>query len=722
MSLSGYIASKIFTKNPIVQGLSGQGGSNLSILANSGATTSRSASQLLKTYSESPWLRAAVSKISYTTATTPWRIYVASDATGKKIKATKIQKASIKHRKRFLKEMQGKGELVEIHDHPLLDLLSGGNEFLTGLANFQTLQQHSDLVGEGFLLKERNGLGKPSTLWAIPPIWVKRTPAPGYEFFLLTINGIETEIPMSEMLWFKDPNPADPFGRGSGISQSLADELSADEHASKHIADFFYNGARPDILVTAEDLNKGDTERLETAWNSRLKGFFKNHKTFFLNKKVNVHEMHTSFRDAQMLELRKFERDTIIQVFGIPPEIMGIVESSNRATIEGADYIFASKVIVPRLEAQRAVFQERLVPEFDDRIILDYESPVAEDKAFTLEVMQATPYAFELDEMRELGGLADLPDDQGKVRMVPFNLTTADTVENASAVDGNDIIDEDNDNDSTDPIKNKKSVIKALTNSEIEILVNEVNKDPFVRLVIPVVEQTAIEFGQDTIDEAGVDAIYDNLDPKVNDFIQTQTGQRFDTLVDETTKNKLRDELREGISLNETEGQLAKRIQTIFDDATDSRARMIARTETVRASNFGNFSGMKQVGVETKEWLSSRDSRVRDSHGSLDGTTIPINAKFMSPNTGATTDFPGDFHEASEDINCRCSVLSVFDEKSMKDLDADAVEKIREARWKALDNNRLPFERIMLPKIKQAFREQEAVVLDKFEEVFRSNP
>ena len=41
----------------------------------------------------------------------------------------------------------------------------------------------------------------------------------------------------------------------------------------------------------------------------------------------------------------------------------------------------------------------------DDRLILDYESPVQEDKAFRLAVMQAAPWAWNADEWRDFAGL-----------------------------------------------------------------------------------------------------------------------------------------------------------------------------------------------------------------------------------------------------------------------------------------------------------------------------
>jgi hypothetical protein len=37
-----------------------------------------------------------------------------------------------------------------------------------------------------------------------------------------------------------------------------------------------------------------------------------------------------------------------MQVYGIPPEKLGIVENSNRSTIDSADYLFAKSILVPQ--------------------------------------------------------------------------------------------------------------------------------------------------------------------------------------------------------------------------------------------------------------------------------------------------------------------------------------------------------------------------------------
>jgi hypothetical protein len=63
------------------------------------------------------------------------------------------------------------------------------------------------------------------------------------------------------------------------------------------------------------------------------------------------------------------------------------------------------------------------VPEYDERLIIDYESPVQADNVFRADIMKSMPWAFEADEVREVAGLSPIEDDLGTFHMQPSNLT-----------------------------------------------------------------------------------------------------------------------------------------------------------------------------------------------------------------------------------------------------------------------------------------------------------
>lgn len=377
--------------------------------------------ELLRSYSRQPWLRAVAGKVAFSTAAVSWKLYaVTKGGKAQAAPAKRIQRAmDPRERRALLKEVADEKQLVEITQHPFLDLFNRPNGFLSGNALRRLTQLHLDLVGESFWLKERDRAGNIVGLWPLPPYWIRQTPTPARQSYFVSFRGWQGEVPETEIFWQSDPNPEFPYGRGRGVAQSLTDELEIDYYGGKYLKSWFYNGARPEIIVTGKGLNPADTARLEETWAAKQQGFLNAYKVLFLNSEVDIKTVDTNFRNMQLVQLREAERNIIVQVWGIPPELLGILEHSNRATIVVAKELMSEGVLMPRLEFQRDNMQQRLMPEWDERLILDYVSPFGEDKEFNLQVMSAQPAAFRIDEWRAIGGQGPLPDGQGNTFLIP---------------------------------------------------------------------------------------------------------------------------------------------------------------------------------------------------------------------------------------------------------------------------------------------------------------
>ena len=388
----------------------------------------RGAANLLESYSTMPWLRAVAQRVatSVASSSTQWRLY--APASGNRRDVSLIQRAA-NHETRKQLIRKAENDLVPVEDHILLDSLNKANSYMVGQSLFKVTQIHLDLVGESFWIKQRNNFGAPVEFWPVPPNWVQATPTPQKRSFRVSFKGWQGEIPDTEMLWMADIDPANPYGRGTGMARSLSDELETDEYAAKHTRQLFFNRARPDMIIWPKQqgphdigLQQDQVRRLEERWLDGHQGFWKAFKPFFVGREINVHEVNQSLQELQLVELRKHERDTIVQVFGIPPELLGILQNSNRATIESADYLFSRWVVAPRMEFLRSQLQERLLPEYDDRLVLDFVSPVAEDREHMLQASKAAPWALKVDEWRVLQGQEPLDDSAGQVHMMPMNL------------------------------------------------------------------------------------------------------------------------------------------------------------------------------------------------------------------------------------------------------------------------------------------------------------
>lgn len=81
---------------------------------------------------------------------------------------------------------------------------------------------------------------------------------------------------------------------------------------------------------------------------------------------------------------------------------------------------------------------------------------------------------------------------------------------------------------------------------------------------------------------------------------------------------------------------------------------LLAQMTTTAVANAAIFAAANAAGWVKKTWRSQEDSRVRDTHRVLNGTTIATAATFVSP-SGAKLRFPGDPRAPlSEVANCRC--------------------------------------------------------------------
>jgi len=95
------------------------------------------------------------------------------------------------------------------------------------------------------------------------------------------------------------------------------------------------------------------------------------------------------------------------------------------------------------------------------------------------------------------------------------------------------------------------------------------------------------------------------------------------------------------------------------------RRETIARTEVMRAANYGGFNLMADAGIQKKERLATGDARTRDSHmqawSDYSGSKGAILISQPFKVNGMSMMYPGDPAGGSEGINCRCTFIPFMD-------------------------------------------------------------
>ena len=135
-------------------------------------------------------------------------------------------------------------------------------------------------------------------------------------------------------------------------------------------------------------------------------------------------------------------------------------------------------------------------------------------------------------------------------------------------------------------------------------------------------------------------------------------GAKQVTEVTETTKDFIRRMVLKGVENGDSIDDI---VQTILqNDINNSRARLIARTETAGAMNYAAQESAKRSGLAmTHEWLTARDNRVRHlpqskfDHRAMEGVKLPLSEPFNV--NGELLMRPADPAGSPGNVcNCRC--------------------------------------------------------------------
>lgn len=130
-----------------------------------------------------------------------------------------------------------------------------------------------------------------------------------------------------------------------------------------------------------------------------------------------------------------------------------------------------------------------------------------------------------------------------------------------------------------------------------------------------------------------------------------------------------------GVAYEIISRQISKRMEV-----GSNKGKNIVRKEGRRVQESANYNAMDDADEELskinmsvrKQWVSAKDSRVRDTHQHLDGEIIELDEKFVSK-SGATALAPKQFGVMSEDANCRCSAIHTFFDENGEQIGANVM-------------------------------------------------
>ena len=154
---------------------------------------------------------------------------------------------------------------------------------------------------------------------------------------------------------------------------------------------------------------------------------------------------------------------------------------------------------------------------------------------------------------------------------------------------------------------------------------------------------------------------------KLEELVTSQAGEKIVSITN-TTKKELAKVVQEtlsvvneeGLGIDEAAKMLEKNIGKNLKGNAAARARAIAQTEMISASNQASMFAAQSTGLETRKfWSTSGLAGVRESHTADQSFSDRVNGlkdDEVFPSTGLL--FPGDPNGAADEIiNCRCTLL-----------------------------------------------------------------
>lgn len=266
-------------------------------------------------------------------------------------------------------------KLKEIEQHPFFDLLETTNTYNYGWNQILYLiTQNLDIYGNAYLIIVKDGYNMPVEFIPVPSSIV--TPIYNSNASLITgYNILEKYYSKDDILHFKIPNIYNNL-IGKPTIDGLNRIIRVDNFQQIYSEKFFKNSGRISIaLETDEKINNDTIERLRNQLRDEYSGVDNAGKTIVLDKGLKLKDFAVSNKEMDYVESRKVIRNEILSRMRVPPVLVGINESANRATADTELIFFLKHTIKPFSKNIENILNMFIKQYFGKNLIVRLEHP-----------------------------------------------------------------------------------------------------------------------------------------------------------------------------------------------------------------------------------------------------------------------------------------------------------------------------------------------------------
>ena len=283
---------------------------------------------------------------------------------------------------------RGVEHIEEVTSHPLLTLLDRANPCHTAFDLWELTTLAQEVVGCAYWLLETGPLGVPDRIWPLASHLVTPYRAPDsphlVDAYVYRAGGREERFSPDQIIAFRYPDPREPYLAGLSPLRACYDQARLMSDSTFFRRTRFENHALPDAIISPEEaIGEDERQRLETAWNQKLRGNGAG-RVLVADSALRVQILSQSMGDFAALADQRATREDICNAFHVP--VAFLTTHTNLSNLSAAEQQHASQAIRPRLRRRDEKLNERLVPLFDPtgRLFLAADDPVPGNREQTL--------------------------------------------------------------------------------------------------------------------------------------------------------------------------------------------------------------------------------------------------------------------------------------------------------------------------------------------------
>ena len=236
-------------------------------------------------------------------------------------------------------------------DHPLSKLLSGRvNPSLSSYMWKELIGGNVILNGNHYSRIETNAAGQVVGLYPYSPhaVQPERLKNGNVRYVCKNADGTTSNLPASRVLHVAGPgwNGLKSPSRVELAANTIGLAVASERLSSK----FFSNGAQlSGLLRVPGRLSDEAAKRLAAGVNAKHAGADNAYKLAVVEEGISFQPMSLSFKDAEVLALRKFSVTEICRFFEVPPHLVADLERATFSNIEDQSRSFVVNTLAPFL-------------------------------------------------------------------------------------------------------------------------------------------------------------------------------------------------------------------------------------------------------------------------------------------------------------------------------------------------------------------------------------